>query len=265
MIVVKLDFQDRVSQIDKYLAFVWVSESRLPLTNLDCISGNKIILDDGFEIEIKNSLNSENNFLIDSQLVKIFKSNSILLFYNLIEGTVSSLMNEFFGTLNSDPNPYKNLQLPIKKLWLKYKHRSFNVKQKKNDDYILTAIESILDEIVIISPKTISESRIIHNYEAYCAETGAKDISGNLDARGIKELFELYGLPIVTKPCNSMVQIKNKRNSLAHGNETFAQVGSSFTIEDLYKMKIEITSFLDYLLNEMENYLNLKLYKITSS
>lgn len=269
MIDVKLDFQERVSQIDKYLAFVWVSESRLPLTNLDSISGNKIILDNGSEIEIKNSLNAENNFLIDSQLVKIFKSNSILLFYNLIEGTVSSLMNEFFGTLNSDPNPYKNLQLPIKKIWLKYKHRSFNVGQKKYDDYILTAIESILDEIVIISPKTISDaesgSRIIHNYDAYCAETGANDISGNLDARKIRELFELYGLPTVSISCNSMVQIKNKRNSLAHGNETFAQVGSSFTIEDLYKMKIEITSFLDYLLNEMENYLNLKLYKIASA
>lgn len=269
MIDVKLDFQERVTQIEKYLAFVWVSESRFPLTNLESINTNKILLEDGSEIEINNFLESGHTFIIDSQLVKILKSNSILLFYNLIEGTISSLMNEFFGTLNSDPNPYKNLQLPIKKIWLRYKHRSFSVGVKKNDEYILSTIESILDEIVSISPKTISDaesgSRIIHNYDAYCSETSANDISGNLDARKIRELFSTYGLPVVTRTCDSMVKIKNKRNSLAHGNETFTQVGSSFTIEDLYKMKIEITIFLDYLLNETENYLNSKSYKIASA
>lgn len=269
MIDVKLDFQERVRQIDKYLAFVWVSESKIPLTNLESLWENKIVLDDGSDLEIKNLLNSDGHFLIDSNLVKILKSNSILLFYNLIEGTVSSLMNEFFGTLNSDPHPFKHLQPPIKKIWLKYKHRSFNVGPKKYEDYILSTIESILDEIVFISPKTISDtetgSRVIHNYDAYCSETSAKDISGNLDARKIRELFELYGLPQVSRPCNSMVRVKNKRNSLAHGNETFAQVGSSFTIEDLYKMKNEITSFLEYLVNEMENYITSKLYKISSA
>jgi hypothetical protein len=269
MIDVKLDFQERVTQINKYLTLVWISDSKFPWTNLESLRGNKITLADGSELELKNLLNSESSFLIDNQLVKILKSNSILLFYNLIEGTVSSLMNEFFGTINSDPHPFKQLQPPIKRIWLKYKHRSFNVGVKKYDDYILSTIESILDEIVVIGPKTISDdetgTRVIHNYDAYCSETNANDISGNLDARKIRELFDLYGLPEISRPCNSMLRVKNKRNSLAHGNETFAQVGSSFTIEDLYKMKIEITSFLEYLVDEMENYLNLKLYKIPTA
>jgi hypothetical protein len=269
MIDVKLDFQERVVQIEKYLAFVWVSDARFPITTLESIKANKILLDDGSEIELNNYLSDDDSFLIDNQLVKILKSNSILLFYNLIEGTISSLMNEFFGTLNSDPNSYKDLQLPIKKIWLKYKHRSFNTGNKKYDDYIINTIESILDEVVVIDSKTISDAesgeRIIHNYDAFCSETNANDISGNIDARKIRELFSLYGLPEVTIGCKSMLQIKNKRNSLAHGNETFAQVGSSFTIEDLYKMKIEITSFLEHVLNETENYLNTKMYKIANA
>lgn len=265
MIDVKLDFNERVSQIEKYLAFVWVSDSKLPISNLESINDNKIILDDGSEIELNSFLDGGESFIIDNELVKILKSNSILLFYNLIEGTISSLMNEFFGTLNSDPNKYEDLQLPIKKIWLKYKHRSFGVSGKKDDDYIINTIESILNELVVIEQKTISDAelgtRIIHNYDAYNAETNSNDISGNLDARKIRQLFSLYGLPEITMGCDSMVKVKNKRNSLAHGNETFAQVGSNFTIDDLYKMKIEITNFLEHLLTETETYLNSKMYK----
>lgn len=266
MIDVKLDFQERVSQIDKYLALVWVSEAKLPINNLDDIINNKIRLDNGTEITLNSYLDSNDLFQIDNTLVKILKSNSILLFYNLIEGTISSLMNEFFGKLNSDVSSYKELQLPIKKIWLNYKHRSFKVSNKKSNDYIINTIESILEEVVMISPKTINNtetgSQIIHNYDAYCSVTQSNEISGNLDARKIKQLFTLYGLPEITMECNSMLKIKNKRNSLAHGNETFAQVGSSFTIEDLYKMKIEVATFLEYLLDETEIYLDTEMYKI---
>ena len=269
MIDVKLDFQERIVQIEKYLAFVWVSQSRLTRPNLEGINSNKITLEDGSEIELINFLEGGNTFDIDGKLVKVLKSNSILLLYNLIEGTISSLMNEFFGTLNSDPNKYQDLKLPIKKIWLNYKHKSFSIGSKSHNDYIISTIENILEEVVIISPKTITDAelgeRIIHNYDAYISETKSNDISGNLDARKIRQLFSLYGLPEITIGCASMLKVKNKRNSLAHGNETFAQVGSNFTISDLFKMKNEICNFLEHLLNETETYLALKGYKEASS
>ena len=62
-----------------------------------------------------------------------------------------------------------------------------------------------------------------------------------------------------------MDRSENKRNSLAHGNESFAQVGSNFTIDDLYKMKIEIAGFLEHLLNETENYISEGKYKKASA
>ena len=270
MIDVKLDFNERVNQIEKYLSFVWVCDSKIPYENLNPTNSNKILLDDDTEILLSTYLqNGGSEFHLDLELVKILKSNSILLFYNLIEGTISSLFNEYFGTINSDPNKYSDLQLPIKKIWLKYKHRSFSVGTTKYDDYIINTIENIINEIVLIPPKTINDSeggeKIIHNYDAYCAETNSSDMSGNLDARKIRNLFNLYGLPPITQGCNSMLKVKNKRNSLAHGNETFAQVGSNFTIDDLYKMKIEITSFIQHLLDETEIYLNAKGYKIASA
>lgn len=263
MIDVRLDFNDRVSQIEKYLAFVWISDNRITIRNLDSISEKKIILSNGQELYLRSFLTENNDsYFIDNELVKILKSNTILLFYNLIEGTISALLNEFFGSINLEGKKYDELNLPVKKIWLKYKHRSFGVGEKKNVDYILSTIETILEELVQIAPKTISDaelgSKTIHNYDAYCKETNSNDISGNLDAREIRKIFSLYGLPEINRSCNAMLKVKNKRNSLAHGNETFAQVGSDFTIDELYIMKAEITDFLSYLLLEAETHIKSK-------
>lgn len=269
MIDVKRDFEDRVSQIEKYLVWVWISDRKTIVNNISDIVNSKIIIDDDTEIKLSDFLNEDHTFRIDSELLKILKSNSILLFYNLVEGTFSSIMNEFIGRISREKSKFKDLEHPIKKIWLRYKHKSFSTNDKKTEDYILEVMKSIIDEVVEITPKEIKDvelgTRIISDYEAYSAETKANEISGNLDSRKIKEIFELYGLPEITISCDSLLKVKNKRNSLAHGNETFAQVGSSLTIDDLYKMKIEIVHFLEYLLNEMSLYLNDKRYKIPSA
>jgi hypothetical protein len=266
MIGVKLDFRERVSQIEKYLILVWIADKKLIITNLEDLAKSKIILDDESEVHLNSYLIEGSTFRIDSELVKILKSNSILLFYNLVEGTINSIMNEFIGTINKEKPIFKELEIPIKKIWLRYKHKSFGVSNKKTDDYILQTMESIIDEIIEIGPKEIKDSelgkRTVYNYDAYSAETKSSEISGNLDARKIRELFQLYGLSQVDRSCDALLKVKNKRNSLAHGNENFAQVGSNFTIEDLYKMKIEITRFIEFLLSETEDYLNNKRFRI---
>ncbi|WP_298546228.1 MAE_28990/MAE_18760 family HEPN-like nuclease [uncultured Aquimarina sp.] len=267
MIDVKLDFQERKLQIEKYLSFVWIADHRISISNLDSISSSKISINDTTELNMALYLNN-NSYQIDLTLAKILKSNSILLFYNLIEGTINSVMNEYFAALNATGASYKELKPPIKKIWLKYKHRSFGVGAKKKDEYIFNAIENILEDAVQIQPKEIRDSelgtRMIYNFEAYSKETNSKDISGNLDARKIKGIFDLYGLPEITRNCDSMLKVKNKRNSLAHGNETFTEVGSNFSIDDLFKMKIEITNFLEELIQNVETFIINEDFKIAS-
>lgn len=214
MIELTLDYEERVSQIEKYLVFIWISDNRSLIKDLKETAEEKVILDDDSEIILKDFLINGSDFLIDTELIKILKSNTILLFYNLIEGTINSIMNEYFGIINNDNSAFKEYELPIKRIWLKYKHKSFGVGDQKKDDYIISTIESILEEIVEINPKSIKDSELgtkqIHNYDAYSAETKTNDISGNLDARKIRQLFSLYGLPEIKLECNSMLKVKTK-------------------------------------------------------
>ena len=267
MIDVILDFNERTKQIEKYLSFVWIVDNQSSFSNLNDLIDKRININDDNQIELKSYLTDNNDFIIESQLVRILKSNTIMLLYNQIEGTISSVLNEYFDTITSENGNYKDFKNPIKRIWLKYKHRSFNSGNKRNDEYILETIENILNEVIEIKPKTIKDNelgeRIIYNYEAYSSETKSNEVSGNLDARKIREIFNFYGLPTSERCCDSMLKVKHKRNSLAHGNETFVQVGGNYTIDDLFKMNKEITDFLDELLNETKNYITNKNYKNT--
>lgn len=267
MIDVIYDYKERVNQIEKYLSLLLILENLQELENLVHIKDNKILINEDEEIILESILDQKKSFKIESELIKILKSNTILLFYNLIEGTVSAVLNEYFGIINKESLKYSRYKNEVRKIWIKYKHRSFNTTEKREIDYIINSIEKVFDETVTIEPKKVKDSELgykeVHNYDAYIAETQSNDISGNLDARKIREVFSLYGLPELNFRCDAMLKIKAKRNSLAHGNETFSKVGSQFTIQELYNMKSEIKIFLDLLLTETQEHIKSKKYLIS--
>jgi hypothetical protein len=267
MINVIYDYRERVAQIEKYLNFLLILDNVADLGDLSRLKSKKIVIPNTEEFFIAQLLNNENTFKIEGELIKILKSNTILLLYNLIEGTISAVLNEFFGTINNEGLKYSDYQKEIKQIWIKYKHRSFSVSEKKEIAYIVNTIDDIFSDIVEIVPKTVKDNevgtRLVYNYEAYTSETMSNEISGNLDARKIKEIFNIYGLPGIQRRCDPMLKVKNKRNSLAHGNETFAQVGGALTVQELVVMKGEIKTFLDLLLEETKVYLHNKNYLLT--
>jgi hypothetical protein len=46
-----------------------------------------------------------------------------------------------------------------------------------------------------------------------------------------------------------------KRNDLAHGNKSFANVGRNVTIGDILQIKEEVVEYLRQILTNIENYL----------
>lgn len=267
MVNVIYDYRERVSQIEKYLNFLLILDNIPDLGDLSKVKERKVVIDDQ-ELFISHLLNNDGSFKVEGELIKILKSNTILLLYNLIEGTITSVLNDFFGTINQEGFKYSDYRKEIRQIWIKYKHRSFSVPEKKEIAYIVSSIDGIMDEVIVIDPKNIKDnelgSKTIYNYDAFVSETQSNEVSGNLDARKIRDLFKTYGLPEIAKKCDPMLKVKNKRNSLAHGNETFAQVGGNFTVQELIIMKNEIKSFLDTLLADTDKYISEKTYLMPS-
>ena len=51
-----------------------------------------------------------------------------------------------------------------------------------------------------------------------------------------------------------------KRNDLAHGNKSFADVGRDVTMGDILKIKEEVVEYLRQILTNIKNYLENKEY-----
>ena len=92
-----------------------------------------------------------------------------------------------------------------------------------------------------------------------------KIISGNLDARKIKDFAKSYGFSYqtnsqITKDGKELLTVKNKRNDLAHGVFSFCDCGKDYAIEELLKIKQEVISYLREILQNIEEYLNIEAY-----
>jgi len=87
------------------------------------------------------------------------------------------------------------------------------------------------------------------------------DISGNLDARKIKEINQKYGI-ILEKDNKSLFIIKNQRQKLAHGDEIFSRCGANYTIQELEEIKNESIDYMRFILTHIQEFLINKKYKI---
>jgi hypothetical protein len=154
------EFHKRVAEINKYFELVDRIEELGPF------STNSIIFPSG-------------EYKVDSDLQKILKSHCYLLLYNLIESSIRNGIIAIHDAILMDQLTYRDLSEKIQKLWLfNDRSKSFidsNIKKETIANNLQDIIRSVIkDEIVILNPTNIP-------------------ISGNLDAKTIKELIDKYG------------------------------------------------------------------------
>ena len=85
------------------------------LTNLfeiQIISSPEVLTELDFLLQIKDKDSFE-------AIVKIMKSNSILMLYNLVESTIRVSMLEYYSTLNDKQMSFSQAIESIQKLWVK--------------------------------------------------------------------------------------------------------------------------------------------------
>lgn len=216
-----IEFQKRIKEVDIYFQTLdLLDKGRCEISCID-IQGN---------VHHKE---------IDNELSKILKANGFLLLYNLIEATIKTSIDEIFITIHSSNITFKSLTENLKSLWINQeikdlKENAFNVATLRTK--VMNISESILK-----SELTLFKSECIN-------------ISGNIDAKKIREVAKQFGY---NEPKNGggLLTIKNKRNHLAHGEYTFAEIGKDYTVGDLVKFKNETELYLTEVLSNIDSYL----------
>ena len=239
------EFDTRVSEIEKYFLL------------LQKIEGDYKIITD---------FNRTEDFRIDDDLSKILKANGFLLLYNLIESTLFNSVVEIFDELKTNGITYNAISSELKKFWLKTKYRNqeeethLNTSQKFYD-YVEEIVKNLPIELIV--------NRI--------------DYGGSIDAKKIKDFSNDLGLSFNDNNYKSYPNgkafsiIRDYRNKLAHGSNSFASIGkdhtfkgktkkgdnnedivTEFGLEHFKKFTIEhLTAFV----NSVESYINNELYR----
>jgi hypothetical protein len=222
----KQDFESRKLEIDNYFKFLRIFDSDETMLNY----------------KQENELITER---IQPQFLVTLRANTFLILYNLIESTIRNSIIEIYSKIEEEEVTYELLSDNLKKIWIKQTSVILKEQNFKSDtlrNYIFSTVNDILNRETI----KLIEDKI--------------DFSGNLDAQKIRELAENYGFK---KPRNgrNLIKIKDKRNKLAHGKQTFYDVGKDFTVNDLTKLKDETFNFLADIIVKIENFINNDEYK----
>jgi len=220
------DFNTRKEEIENYFRFLKIFDD----------DNTKIqYVEDGETIVEK----------IESKFLTILLANAFLILYNLIEATVRNSIVELYLKIEEDNISFEKLNDNLKKLWIKQKTDNLkegNFRHETLREYIMGIAQSILDKETI----KLSKDSI--------------DFSGNIDAQKIRDLAQQIGFE-TTGNGRNLVNIKEKRNKLAHGELTFYDVGKDYSVNDLFELKKETFNYLKDVITHIEKYIKNKSYK----
>lgn len=237
MSVTRDSFNERVTEIELYFSFVEEVIDRQAALIFPLPIGSK-----------PRTKRKEKKIPIE--LTHTLKANGFLLLYNLVEATISNAIEEIHETIGSDPavgTDNLNNSL-IKTAMTRFK----NGMMKITDHCKHPASQSLLRYWIDEHKDGVEREK-------------NPLFSGNVDARKIRDVAADYGFSAETtkrktKDGESLVTVKSKRNSLAHGHTAFNECGRGITMPALLAIKTEVIHYLDEILKNIEHYITNKAY-----
>lgn len=192
--------------------------------------------------ETKQTLNTIDN----TRFFRIMKSNFLLMLYNLVEATFTTGMLEIYDKLKQDNCSYESVIDEIQNIWRDYKVKEVYKPDSGLSTYINRVHKIVLD-ITQNTPLSLSKAMLGFN--------------GNLNAKQIKEICDRHRIRYrVTDDQMALERVKKKRNSLAHGDESFSRCARDFTLADLETIKDTVLQFIQEILIGMDKYYDEKQY-----
>jgi hypothetical protein len=205
-------------------------------------------------------LGSGSKFNLPIDLKNSLKGLAFIVLYNLIEGTIIEILNDSFNFVNLSNIKYVQASKKYKEALLHFQYKVF---QKSQPCIVVENIKILPSEI--INFKYTDEDGISRTgYTAFISKIGKNsEISGNLDVRKVRELFEKYDLRI--PPHNSgsdkILTIKRNRNYVAHGQKRLSDVGQPYTIRELFEFKEATLALLSQCVDSSEYFQKVKPFR----
>ncbi len=235
----KDEFENRKKEINTYYAFlenVMEKEARL------------MVLKSKEPLEIETETEE---IEIETGLEDTLKSVCVLLLYNLMEFTVTESIQEIHKAINDEKLTYEQTGDAIQKLWLNQYYEKFKETGNSHRQR-LTNLKLMVDKLL--------KNNIPVNLEFTDKDKRNPNISGNIDARKIKEIANRYGIDF-NRSNKSLREIKEKRIELAHGIRSFEDIYAGKTFSKLEKLKEDTFSFLSAFIDSVEKYIDTQSYK----
>jgi hypothetical protein len=181
----------------------------------------------------------------------MLKGAAYLILYNLVEAFVRRGFQAVFESIKNDGLSGIQLSELFRTQWVMQKNRRVKAFDGLPKVYMEIANEIVME---IVSNKVAMLSR------------DHLPISGNLDAEAIRDVCFRHGVshntPAAAKGGAALTTVKQKRNALSHGDESFVECGRNLVAADLVKAKVEIVLFMKSILENLETFATSKSYKI---
>lgn len=188
---------------------------------------------------------------VDERILRILKANFFLLLYNLVEATIRDGFTAVYEAIDADGCSVRQLSPALRRIWIDLEYSRLKPSTAHPNSYRELGrklVQSVADDV------------------RATLDVSALSFAGNLDARAIRKVCDEHGVSHKTlkraKGGEKLLIVKNKRNALAHGDESFVECGRDFTVSQLGEIKSETVLYLRAILRNIDAFTQKKAYRI---
>lgn len=199
-----------------------------------------------------DAMQEEDIFELNMTHTQIFKSNCFLLLYNSIEGTVYKSLSFVIDSINDEGIlTHRDVINEIQEIWLKY-------------NLLMNGNIHKIDSVLIEHFQKYIEEKIDINFDHFKNEIkgyfGTSNITDDVIHSEILPKIGINTTKIIEK---KLTELKDFRNALAHGNDSFADIGSKVTFNQMVEYKDKTFKYLDKYIATISTYVSDKKYRVS--
>ena len=186
-----------------------------------------------------------NTYVVGRDLEKTLRASAYLMLYNLVEATITNAIDAIHQHIADEQVGFDELKEEVRRIAIKGLRKAVSSETPSE----------LLDAAIPISSALI-----------WLGFDKKYLFSGNLDGRLIKDTAKEYGFEIAdhdkaaSRDGIGLLNVKTKRNDLAHGGISFEDCGQDTSVDELVGIFDEIKIFIKAVVDGVSEYLSTRSY-----